>query len=345
MRAVKCPNRRNHRKSVEKMDMLSQVQLELAQLCFKNIAHGYKHLCAKERRISRSLKRKRIFLDQEGFDIVSAFEGPSKRCKLEDGELGASAYGGTFSVPSLGDDSSSIVVNPLRDCPPPRAKRRDLRRAATDSAATEFLAGKTTHEFLPFKGGPFDEVGGGEDDLSLYESAQEISNCLGADTGKESETLHALRVTDHHSSMFEDMLPSYPEECPFMAAQEEDRLYFGIDENADPFSVKEIPHENGLHGAESSKEVGGRGASIGDSLLLSRRASEMIASAPAPFGELSANTQFVRSISFNEMLEWSTTKGVAAHCDLEGFEDRAFRPVERRNSCVPWGCTRYGMDH
>ena len=252
------------------------MQLELAQLCFKNIAHGYKHLCAKERRTSRSLKRKRIFLDQDGFDIVSAFEGPAKRCKLEDGELGPSACGGTFSVPSLGDDSASLVVNPLRECPPPRTKRRELRRAATEGAATEFLAHKGAHEFLPFKAGPFDEAGCGEDDISLFDSHQEISNCLGAENGKEGDPLHALRVADHHSSMFEDMLPSYPEACPFMAAQEEDRLYFGIDENADPFSVKEIPREGALNGAENSKDVGAIAASLGDSLVLSKRASESI---------------------------------------------------------------------
>lgn len=65
---------RKKAKIVEKMSQLSLCQINFMQVLFQKIDRKNKPIKKQEKLISRNLKRKRIFLENENFDILKILQ-------------------------------------------------------------------------------------------------------------------------------------------------------------------------------------------------------------------------------------------------------------------------------
>lgn len=72
MSGLKAPsNKAGFVKTMEKMKALSQCQMNFIRVVFQKIDRKSKPIKKQEKLVSENLKRKRILLEEENFDILS----------------------------------------------------------------------------------------------------------------------------------------------------------------------------------------------------------------------------------------------------------------------------------
>ena len=71
-----CPAK--HQKTLKKMDTLARCQINFMQVLFQKIDRKSKPIKKLERAVNMNLKKKRIYLESDNFDILNVLKSASK---------------------------------------------------------------------------------------------------------------------------------------------------------------------------------------------------------------------------------------------------------------------------